>query len=205
MTRRVPASAQVAQQFTGATGTASAVALIAAVAQVVVVQAGPPAKWTPSGITGGGAFFSPGFHPTDGNVITATTDMSGVFHSRDGGSTWATLPFGTIGGGRPAQVRFTSGAWRGWGVHTDSRSAAHGVPGHPQLVRRCCITCIFTMHALRRQMLLLQAAPPCSTHRTIACSQGKRPIKTFETFGHDIPSRSWQHHSPPPTDASKPR
>lgn len=64
----------------------------------------PPTEWHPVGITGGGAFFAPSFHPTDSQVLMATTDMSAVFRSGDGGASWATLPYTDMGGGRPAQV-----------------------------------------------------------------------------------------------------
>ena len=45
---------------------------------VAMAVAAPPRSWRPSGITGGGAFFSPGFHPSDASVLTATTDMGAV-------------------------------------------------------------------------------------------------------------------------------
>ena len=103
---------------------------------LVGASALPPTAWEPRGITGGGAFFSPGFHPRDETLLTATTDMgvvrfqcnsrefsviSGgfpfslgytklqVFRSADMGGSWVSLPFGDLGGSRPAQVRFTDG------------------------------------------------------------------------------------------------
>ena len=66
----------------------------------VAAAALPPSSWEPRGITGGGAFFSPGFHPTDASIITATTDMGVVFRSSSSGATWESLPFGNIGGSR---------------------------------------------------------------------------------------------------------
>ena len=71
--------------------------------------AGPPTAWTPRGITGGGAFFAPAFHPTDPKIMTVTTDMGVVFRSSTMGDTWESLSYAEIGGGRPAQVRFTAG------------------------------------------------------------------------------------------------
>lgn len=70
---------------------------------------GPPTAWTPRGITGGGAFFSPAFHPTNPNIMTVTTDMGVVFRTSTMGDTWQSLQYAEIGGGRPAQVRFTAG------------------------------------------------------------------------------------------------
>ena len=92
-----------------------------------LVTALPPSAWEPRGITGGGAFFSPGFHPLDETIITATTDMGVVFRSSDSGASWSSLPFGVIGGGRPAQVRFTNGD-TAYGINLRGPSAA-GPPG----------------------------------------------------------------------------
>ena len=89
----------------------NAVLLAALVALQLGFGAGsPPTAWTPRGITGGGAFFSPGMHPEDAAILTATTDMGVVFRSDTAGDTWASLPFGDIGGGREAQVRFAEGS-----------------------------------------------------------------------------------------------
>jgi hypothetical protein len=88
----------------------------------------PPSSWEPRGITGGGAFFSPGFHPTDASIITATTDMGVVFRSSSSGATWESLPFGNIGGSRPAQIRFTTGD-TAFGINVRGPSAA-GPPGN---------------------------------------------------------------------------
>ena len=93
-----------------------------------LVVALPPSSWEPRGITGGGAFFSPGFHPLDESIITATTDMGVVFRSEDMGGSWTSLPFSDIGGSRPAQIRFTNGD-TAFGINVRGPSEA-GPPGN---------------------------------------------------------------------------
>ena len=94
----------------------------------VTVDALPPSSWEPRGISGGGAFFSPGFHPLDESIITATTDMGVVFRSTDMGGSWTSLPFGDIGGSRPAQIQFTNGD-TAFGINVRGPSEA-GPPGN---------------------------------------------------------------------------
>jgi hypothetical protein len=67
----------------------------------------PDGVWQSRGPGGGGALFSPSVNPHDRNELFMATDMGGVFHSRDFGRSWETLPFRTLQGGFNSQFRFT--------------------------------------------------------------------------------------------------
>ena len=68
----------------------------------------PAWEFASSGISGGGALYSPSFSPRDHRELYMATDMSGVFHSTDLGAQWRTLDFRELEGGVRSQVRFTS-------------------------------------------------------------------------------------------------
>ncbi len=68
----------------------------------------PPNNWQSIGIGGGGATFAPSFSPFNSNEVYASCDMSELFHSLDLGTTWTTVNFANIQGGRLAKVNFTS-------------------------------------------------------------------------------------------------
>lgn len=44
--------------------------------------------WEPAGFGGAGAFISLHFHPTQPNILYATSDVAGVFRSSNGGDSW---------------------------------------------------------------------------------------------------------------------
>jgi hypothetical protein len=89
--------------------------------------ADPPTVWLPRGITGGGAFFSPAFHPTDATLLAVTTDMGSVYRSSSAGDSWETLPFRQASGGRPAQVRFTEKAGLQYVISTRTQAGSDGL------------------------------------------------------------------------------
>ena len=70
-----------------------------------------PTLWTTEGPSGGGATLSPVISP-DGQDLWASSDMSGIYHSRDFGQSWQLLNFhtstGGVNGGQLSQVQFTS-------------------------------------------------------------------------------------------------
>jgi len=85
----------------------------------------PPAvhfDWEPVGLGGGGAMFTPAISPADPDRMMLNCDMSGAYQSRDGGQSWALIPYRQLPGNircRPAfhpldpQVVFAAGGWAG--------------------------------------------------------------------------------------------
>ena len=70
-----------------------------------------PTLWTPEGPSGGGATLSPVISP-NGQDLWISSDMSGIYHSRDYGQTWQMVNFhssvGGVNGDGLSAVRFTS-------------------------------------------------------------------------------------------------
>jgi len=69
-----------------------------------------PGTWTSYGIGGGGALFSPSINPSDHNEIFMACDMSDLFHTTDGGTTWNNINFLQISGGHDGEMQYTSDA-----------------------------------------------------------------------------------------------
>jgi len=80
---------------------------LVALALVGVAGAEAPTSFTAAGLGGGGAMFSPSFSPHDSNVMFVACDMSELFRSTDGASTWQPVSFREIRGNRWSAVRFT--------------------------------------------------------------------------------------------------
>ena len=72
------------------------------------VSAQVPGTWTSYGIGGGGALFSPSINPLDHNEIFMGCDMSDLFHTTDGGTTWTNVNFLQLQGGHDAEMQYTS-------------------------------------------------------------------------------------------------
>ncbi|MBF0566710.1 MAG: hypothetical protein HQK89_15905, partial [Nitrospirae bacterium] len=71
-------------------------------------EADPPSQWLSRGIGGGGALYSPGFSPYNGNELYIACDMSGLFHSTDLGASWNVVDFRQIQSFHYTLVQFTS-------------------------------------------------------------------------------------------------
>jgi hypothetical protein len=83
--------------------------LCAALVSVCLAGAAPiPSSWTPRGVGGGGSLYSPSINPADTNEFYIACDMSELFHTRDFGQSYETVPFYQIQGAPNASVRFTS-------------------------------------------------------------------------------------------------
>src|SRR6185312_5261505 len=67
-----------------------------------------PSTFTAHGISGGGAQYSPSVSPFNSQEIYCSTDMTDVFHTTNGGSTWNVINWRQLTGGQLAQVAFTS-------------------------------------------------------------------------------------------------
>jgi photosystem II stability/assembly factor-like uncharacterized protein len=68
----------------------------------------PDIAWTPVGVGGGGALFSPSFSPHDSQRVYISCDMSELFESTNLGATWAPVDFAQVVGNRASEVQFTS-------------------------------------------------------------------------------------------------
>ncbi len=66
-----------------------------------------PAAFTPRGIGGGGALFSPGINPADHSEFYISCDMSELFHSVDFGESYRQVHFTRFTGGPVSKVNFT--------------------------------------------------------------------------------------------------
>jgi photosystem II stability/assembly factor-like uncharacterized protein len=67
-----------------------------------------PASWSPRGIGGGGALFSPSINPANTNEYYVACDMSELFHTTDFGITYDQVHFTEFAGGHNSKVCFTS-------------------------------------------------------------------------------------------------
>lgn len=82
----------------------------------IALAAPVPTSWVPRGVGGGGSFYSPSINPADTSEFYVTCDMSELFHTRDFGLTYETIPFYRFQGGSNALVRFTSNPQIRYGV-----------------------------------------------------------------------------------------
>ncbi|MDD5570313.1 MAG: T9SS type A sorting domain-containing protein [Bacteroidales bacterium] len=69
-----------------------------------------PASWSPRGIGGGGALFSPSINPGNNSEYYIACDMSELFHTTDFGLTYSQVNFQEFVGGQNSKVCFTSTA-----------------------------------------------------------------------------------------------
>ncbi len=67
-----------------------------------------PTTWSPRGIGGGGALFSPSINPGNNNEYYIACDMSELFHTTDFGLTYSQLNFSQFVGGHNSKMCFTS-------------------------------------------------------------------------------------------------
>jgi hypothetical protein len=115
-------------------------------------------RWEPTGLSGGGAMFSPAISPADPKLMMIHCDMSAAYLSRDGGRTWRMIPTTVLGSNtrcRPAfhptdrQVIYSASGWHGrlmvskdggesWTPLGDLKAALCGEisldPGNPNLL-----------------------------------------------------------------------
>jgi hypothetical protein len=66
-----------------------------------------PTEWFPRGRGGGGSLFNPAISPLDANDLYIGCDMSGVFHSTDGGLNFSLVNFRELTSNSYAPVRFS--------------------------------------------------------------------------------------------------
>jgi hypothetical protein len=70
------------------------------------VSLSQPALWTPKGLGGGGALFSPSFSPNNANEMFVGCDMSELFRSSNLGISWQPVHFSQMQGGSNSKVQF---------------------------------------------------------------------------------------------------
>src|SRR5579862_8364103 len=63
--------------------------------------------WSPRGVGGGGAMYSPTINPLNPNELYVACDMSPQFHTTDLGKSWATVDFRMLQSSHESAVRFT--------------------------------------------------------------------------------------------------
>lgn len=66
-----------------------------------------PTTWSPKGIGGGGALFSPSINPGNNNEYFVSCDMSELFHTLDYGKNYSQVNFSEIQGGHDSRVSYT--------------------------------------------------------------------------------------------------
>src|SRR5262245_3472568 len=71
-----------------------------------VLLSGIPNAFTPVGVGGGGALFSPSINPFNPNEMFISSDMGQVFHTTDAGATWADIDFRQLQGGHESVIAF---------------------------------------------------------------------------------------------------
>ncbi len=71
-----------------------------------------PSSWSSRGVGGGGALFSPSFNPANLNELYVACDMSELFQSTNGGTSYNLVHFNQVQGGHNSKVQFTNGATR---------------------------------------------------------------------------------------------
>ncbi|MBC7862173.1 MAG: T9SS type A sorting domain-containing protein [Bacteroidia bacterium] len=73
-----------------------------------LIAAAQPASWSPRGVGGGGAMYSPSISPHNANNVFIACDMSPIHQSTDFGQSWSLLHYLQLPGGRNTDVQFTS-------------------------------------------------------------------------------------------------
>jgi photosystem II stability/assembly factor-like uncharacterized protein len=84
--------------------------------------AAPPTKFTPRGIGGGGAMYSPTINPLNPNELSIACDMSPQFTSTDAGKSWSLIDFRQLQGGRESAIRFTKDPNIRWSIRYITRN-----------------------------------------------------------------------------------
>ena len=67
-----------------------------------------PASYLSRGVGGGGAFFAPCFHPVNSLEFTVSSDMSGVYNTKNQGSSYTLISHKQLQGGCFSYMRFTN-------------------------------------------------------------------------------------------------
>ena len=65
-------------------------------------------NWSPRGVGGGGAPFSPSINPPDNNEYYVACDLSALFHTTDYGQHYSLVHFNELQGGHHSKVCFTN-------------------------------------------------------------------------------------------------
>lgn len=101
-----------------------------------------PATWSPRGVGGGGALFSPAINPANNNEYYVACDLSAVFHTTDYGLHYNLVHFNELQGGHNSKVCYTATAGLLYSVHyandqivpvksTDGGATWNKLPGNP--------------------------------------------------------------------------
>jgi len=76
-----------------------------------------PATWSPRGIGGGGALFSPAINPANNDEYFVACDLSALFHTTDDGLHYNLVHFNELQGGHNSKVCYTATAGLLYCVH----------------------------------------------------------------------------------------
>lgn len=101
-----------------------------------------PNSWSPRGVGGGGALFSPSINPADNNEYFVACDLSAVFHTTDYGQHYNLVHFNELQGGHNSKVCYTATPGLLYCVHyandrvvpvksTDGGLTWNPLPGNP--------------------------------------------------------------------------
>ncbi len=78
-----------------------------------------PASFSPKGIGGGGALFSPRINPGNDNEFYVSCDMSEMFHSTDYGNTYTQIPFSKLQSFSVSTYEFTNNPLKAYSNFND--------------------------------------------------------------------------------------
>ena len=101
-----------------------------------------PNSWSPRGVGGGGALFSPSINPANNNEYFVACDLSAVFHTTDYGQHYNLVHFNELQGGHNSKVCYTATPGLLYCVHyandqvvpvksTDGGLTWNPLPGNP--------------------------------------------------------------------------
>ncbi|MBP6824999.1 MAG: hypothetical protein KA165_00430, partial [Saprospiraceae bacterium] len=101
-----------------------------------------PNSWSPRGVGGGGALFSPSINPADNNEYFVACDLSALFHTADYGQHYNLVHFNELQGGHNSKVCYTATPGLRYCIHyandqvlpvksTDGGVTWNPLPGNP--------------------------------------------------------------------------
>lgn len=101
-----------------------------------------PNVWSPRGVGGGGALFSPAINPANNNEYFVACDLSALFHTTDYGLNYSVVHFNELQGGHNSKVCYTATPGLLYCVHyandqvvpvksTDGGATWNALPGNP--------------------------------------------------------------------------
>src|ERR1700722_15868549 len=81
---------------------------IASIFTALLLLSAQPTAFNYHGLGGGGAQYSPSINPANSSELYVACDMSGLYHSTDGGDSWDITNFQYVQAGHPSMVQFTN-------------------------------------------------------------------------------------------------